>query len=44
MGLKVQLLQAMMQEMEQRAGELSGDSIQTIYFGAVRRRSFLPQK
>ena len=33
MGLKVQLLQAMMQELEQRAGELSGDSIQTIYFG-----------
>ena len=33
MGLKVQLLSAMLQELEQRKSELSGDSIQTIYFG-----------
>ncbi|HBL74681.1 MAG: hypothetical protein A2W90_24335 [Bacteroidetes bacterium GWF2_42_66] len=33
LGPKVQLLYAMMQELEQRADELSGDSIQTIYFG-----------
>ncbi len=33
MGLKVQLLSVMLQELEQRKSELSSDSIQTVYFG-----------
>lgn len=33
LGLKVQLLNALMQELEQRKIELSGDTIETIYLG-----------
>lgn len=33
LGLKVQLLHAMLQELEQRNHELSGDDIETIYLG-----------
>ncbi len=33
LGLKVQLLNALLQELEQRKEELSGESIQTIYLG-----------
>ena len=33
LGLKIQLLQSMVQELEQRSSELSGDPVKTIYFG-----------